>query len=85
MCNIRNSKNTREHIKDERTYCQPSEQLFLKKVATQQLKLNKNNINTRKVKHHRNCDTPCKATNDQCVCTATLVRAMRVRGAAVAL
>ena len=27
-------------VKIERTYCQPSEQLFLKKVATQQLKLN---------------------------------------------
>ena len=33
MCNIKNSQN-------KRTYCQPSEQLFLKKVATQQLKLN---------------------------------------------
>ena len=50
MCNIKKSKY-------ERTYCQPSEQLFFKKVATQQLKLNYNNINTRKVKRHRNSDT----------------------------
>ena len=34
MRNLKNSQNTR------RTYCHPSKQLFLKKIATQQLKLN---------------------------------------------
>ena len=48
---ITNSQNTK------RTYGQPSEQLFPQKVATQQSKQTQNNMNTQKVKRHRNSDT----------------------------
>ena len=48
---IANSSNT------ERTYGQPSEQLFSKRWPLSNPNRTKNNMNTRKVKRHRNSDT----------------------------
>ena len=41
----------------KRTYGQPSEQLFPKRWPLSNLKRTRNNINTRKVKHHQDSDT----------------------------
>ena len=48
---ITHSQNTK------RTYGQPSEQQFPKRWPLSNQNRTKNNINTRKVKHHRNSDT----------------------------
>ena len=48
---ITNSQNT------TRTYGQPSEQLFPKRLPLSNPNRTKNNMNTRKVKRHRNSDT----------------------------
>ena len=48
---ITNSQNT------ERAYGQPSEQLFPKRWSLSNRNRTKNNMNTRKVKRHRNSDT----------------------------
>ena len=49
--NIINSQNTK------RTYCQPSEQLFPKRWSLRNRNRTKNNMDTNKVKIHRNSDT----------------------------
>ena len=51
ITNITNSQNTK------RTYGQPSEQLFPKKWPLSNQNRTKNDINTHKVKRHRNFDT----------------------------
>ena len=51
ITNITNSQNTK------RTYGQPSEQLFPKRWPLSNRSRTKNNMNTRKVKRHRNADT----------------------------
>ena len=51
ITNITNSQNTK--IK----YGQPSEQLFPKRLKLSNRNRTKNNMNTRKVKRHRNSDT----------------------------
>ena len=51
ITNITNSQNTNI------TYDQPSEQLFAKRWPLSNRNRTKNNINTRKVKRHRNSDT----------------------------
>ena len=51
ITNITNSQNTK------RTYGQPSEQLFPKRWPLRNRNRTKNNMNTHKVKHHRNSDT----------------------------
>ena len=51
MTKITNSQNTK------RTYGQPSEQLFPKRWPLSTPNRTKNNMKTRKVKHHRNSDT----------------------------
>ena len=48
---ITNSQNTK------RTYCQPSEQLLPKRWPISNQNRTKNNMNTRKVKRHRNSDS----------------------------
>ena len=50
ITNITNSQNTK------RTYGQPSEQLFPKRWSLSNRNRTKNNMNTRKVKRHRNSD-----------------------------
>ena len=52
--NITNIQNT------ERTYGQPSEQLFPKMWLLSNRNRTKNNMNTHKVKRHRNPDTKMK-------------------------
>ena len=51
IINITNSQNT------NRTYGQPSEQLFPKRWQLSNRNRTKNNMNTHKLKRHRNSDT----------------------------
>ena len=54
ITNITNSQNTK------RTHGQPSEQLFPKRWPHSNRNRTKDNMNTPKVKRHRNSDTKCK-------------------------
>ena len=72
ITNTTNSQNTK------RTYGQPSEQLFLKRWPLSNRNRTKNNMNTHKVKHHRNSDTKNRqqrpTTNYRCLCKVSLHR-----------
>ena len=56
ITNITNSQNTK------RTYGQPSEQLYPKRWPFSNRNRTKNNMNTHKVKRHRNSDTKKQTT-----------------------
>ena len=52
--------NMTNSLNPKKTYGQPSEQLFPKRWLLSNPERNKNNMNTRKVKRHRNSDTKNK-------------------------